>query len=152
MQETKTIKCETYHEGYITSNMQCFGWSLMSSQDVTNSDVDVDSDSQGNIYVRKTEEKYVKLVFQRDTSMPHYREITSLEYKYAAIVDEDYVAVPRFNFGRFLLIVPTLGISLMLFIMRVVKRKNKNKAIAAQNDEKDKQRRDIAMQAKALLE
>ena len=88
MLETKTLKVANSAEESTISLMQQFGWSLLSSQDVNNTDSHLEN-RNGSIYSVTTSEKYVKLVFNRDKDMANYSQIVKLENEYYSIINSE---------------------------------------------------------------
>ena len=76
MLESKSLTVSTSMENETIDYYQKFGWSLLSSQEIYNKNsVDL-GDS-------------VKLVFQRDTSIPNYKRIKELEQAYDNLLNEE---------------------------------------------------------------
>lgn len=75
------------------SFMERFGWALKSSQEVNVKESH--NERKGDeIYSVTTQENYIKLVFQRDTSMPNYSRIKELEQEYLNMLNEKPVWEP----------------------------------------------------------
>lgn len=84
MLESKSLTVSTSMENETIDYYQKFGWSLLSSQEIYNKNsVDL-GDS-----VETTTVNYVKLVFQRDTSIPNYKRIKELEQTYDNLLNEE---------------------------------------------------------------
>ncbi len=89
MEETKKVKVLPSDENAQTAIWQDFGWSLVSSQEIKNTDSHLERRGD-TIYNVTTKENYVNLLFKRDTNMPHYSEIVALERKYDAVPSNIY--------------------------------------------------------------
>ncbi len=61
-----------------------FGWELQNSQEVFNRDSHLEDRADG-LYSVTTTTNYIKLLFRRDTEMPHYEEIRAIERDYEAL-------------------------------------------------------------------
>ena len=81
MTETKSMKVSTEQEQECIDSMRDFGWEFKSSQEINVKDSHLESRG-GSLYNVTTSENYVKLVFSRDTNMPHYAELKQLENTY----------------------------------------------------------------------
>lgn len=126
MQETKTFTCAKSSEDAWIKTWQNFGWRLMSSQEVVKQDHSTENYGE-DIYLTTTTTHYIKLVFDRDTKMPGYDTITSLERKYQAEVNkwQDEKTGPKFSFLWLLLI--------LIYIPLKIVRKLQNKKIKEAN-------------------
>lgn len=79
--ETKSVSVVPSLEQSTIDKFQRFGWELLSSQEVNNSNTELYTIGD-TVYQETTKENYVKLVFTRDTQIPHYEELKKLEYAY----------------------------------------------------------------------
>ena len=86
MIESKSLKVSTNSEQGTINLMQDFGWQLKSSQEVNVADSHLERRGD-SIYSVTNKQKYVKLVFERDTGLTNYATIADLENKYHAIMD-----------------------------------------------------------------
>ena len=127
MLETKTLKVANSAEESTISLMQQFGWSLLSSQDVNNTDSHLEN-RNGSIYSVTTSEKYVKLVFNRDKDMANYSQIVKLENEYYSIINSE----PRISSidvkialtGLVFFLIP--GILYIVFMKKKIKKEENN--------------------------
>ena len=127
MLETKTLKVANSAEESTISLMQQFGWSLLSSQDVNNTDSHLEN-RNGSIYSVTTSEKYVKLVFNRDKDMANYSQIVKLENEYYSIINSE----PRISpidvkialTGLVFFLIP--GILYIVFMKKKIKKEENN--------------------------
>jgi hypothetical protein len=91
---------------------QHFGWELMGApQEIYNKDSHLERDGDKINSVTETTH-YIKLSFQRETTMNHYSELASLQREYEAIPDP---SAPPTKFGKLFLIL--IGLSLFLGII-----------------------------------
>ena len=124
MLETKTLKVANSAEESTISLMQQFGWSLLSSQDVNNTDSHLEN-RNGSIYSVTTSEKYVKLVFNRDKDMANYSQIVKLENEYYSIINSEprvsSIDVKIALTGLVFFLIP--GILYIVFMRRKLKQK-----------------------------
>lgn len=84
--EIKTLDISNDAEDTTIQIYQDFGWSLKSSQRVFNRDSHLESEGDSVYSVTKTVD-YTKLVFERDKSMPHYKEIKELEDRFFYLLE-----------------------------------------------------------------
>lgn len=94
MEESYSLSCYPSDEQFWTDVYNSFGWKLFSSQEVINNDVDVRVVGD-YIQTTKTKEHFVRLVFKRDTNMPHYSELKELEKAYNAVPDNVFKTVSK---------------------------------------------------------
>ncbi len=85
MIETVTRKVAPQEEQQTINLMATFGWDLMSSQEINNSESHLERRDDA-IYNVTTRENYVKLLFQRDTDRKNYQKIVDLESQYFSIL------------------------------------------------------------------
>ena len=85
MIETISKKVAPENENKLITVMSNFGWSFKSSQEINSAESHLEGIGD-TVYSVTTRENYVKLVFQRDTTMPNYARIKELETKYTNIV------------------------------------------------------------------
>lgn len=79
--ETKSLSVIPSDEQRTIDEMQAFGWELVSSQEIATKDSHLER--RGDTLYSVTEsENYVKLVFNRDTSIPNYAELDALYRQY----------------------------------------------------------------------
>lgn len=86
MKETKKVQVKPSAEEYTINDMACFGWQLVSSQEVKTKDSHLENRG-GSIYSVTESENYVNLIFSRETTIPNYNEITKLEKTYNDAID-----------------------------------------------------------------
>ena len=84
-QETKSLTVSPSEEQNTIELYQSFGWELKSSQEIFNKDSHLESRSDGTYNVTTTT-NYVKLVFSREKTIPHYDELVKLENDYSLTV------------------------------------------------------------------
>lgn len=127
MLETKTLKVANSAEESTISLMQQFGWSLLSSQDVNNTDSHLEN-RNGSIYSVTTSEKYVKLVFNRDKDMANYSQIVKLENEYYSIINSEprvsAIDVKIALTGLVFFLIP--GILYIVFMKKKIKKEENN--------------------------
>ena len=127
MLETKTLKVANSAEESTISLMQQFGWSLLSSQDVNNTDSHLEN-RNGSIYSVTTSEKYVKLVFNRDKDMANYSQIVKLENEYYSIINSEprvsSIDVKIALTGLVFFLIP--GILYIVFMKKKIKKEENN--------------------------
>lgn len=145
MEETKTFVCGKSQEDSWIKTWQNFGWSLLSSQEVHKNDNSFSNASDGSLVVTTTTEDYIKLVFKRDTKMPHYAEITNLERQYNKQIAslESKASAPKFNLFWLIL--------LPIYIIIAVVKSNKNKQIESRNQEIYKKMDSLEYEARDIM-
>jgi hypothetical protein len=112
--EFKTLNVAPGGENEAIEFWQHFGWELMGApQEIFNKDTHLEKDGDNINSVTETTH-YIKLSFQRDTTMNHYSELVSLQKEYEAIPNP---SVPPKKFGKLFLIL--IGISLLIGIFCV---------------------------------
>lgn len=84
MIETKSMSVAPENEQKTINALANFGWTLQSSQEINVKDSHLE-EKDDKLYSVTESEHYVKLVFQRDTAMANYDEITDLEAQYNAV-------------------------------------------------------------------
>ncbi len=85
MIETVTRKVSPREENETANIMRCFGWRLKSSQEINSKESHLEQ--QGDtLYSVTTSENYVKMLFERETTMPNYSKLVALENEYCAIL------------------------------------------------------------------
>ncbi|MBQ7173467.1 MAG: DUF308 domain-containing protein [Clostridia bacterium] len=84
MEETKKVQVLPREENDVTRIWQDFGWSLVSSQEINNTDSHLERRGDDIVSVT-TKENYVNLLFKRDTNMPNYNKIKALEAQYDSL-------------------------------------------------------------------
>ena len=104
--EIKSVKVHPSEESYTVKVWQTFGWEFHSQQEGSNTTYDEDDE---NIYIKTTH--FVKLVFQRDSEIPHYNELVTLENEYYNIYNPGYQ--PRIFTKPFLI---PLGLAVLMLI------------------------------------
>lgn len=149
MKETKSITVLPSDENETIDLWADFGWELQSSQEIFNKDSGLKR-SGDTIYSVTTTINYVKLVFQRDTSMPNYEEIRKKEAEYARIVDIPLKTGPNFSL-LWLIFFLMYGIGIVVFLIIKSKNKKYNESIRPQNEEKERQREKLRSEAQALV-
>lgn len=112
MIETITRKVAPQDEQQTIDIMTAFGWSLMSSQEINNTDSHLERRYDA-IYSVTTKENYVKLLFKRDTGRRNYAKIAQLEQAYHTILNAQPV-VPQ---GRLTLSVVVSILTIGLFMI-----------------------------------
>lgn len=79
--ETKTLSVNPSEEQSTVEFWQDFGWELVSSQEIFNEYQKTSVDYQGNRTLSTERTNYVKLVFNRDTTIENHDKIVALEKK-----------------------------------------------------------------------
>ena len=87
MIETITRKVHPREENETADIMRCFGWRLKSSQEINSKESHLERHFN-TLYSVTTKENYVKLLFERDTSMPNYKMLVSLEKEYLTVLSK----------------------------------------------------------------
>lgn len=93
MIESKSLTVPPSLENSTIDLWQNFGWTLKSTQEVNTKEYVVEERSDG-YYNVPVGENYVKLAFQRDTSIPNYARIKELEGNYAEILNSEPTEIP----------------------------------------------------------
>lgn len=88
MIESKSLTVTPSSENSTIDLWQNFGWTLKSSQEVNSKESHLE-ERGGDLYSITTSQNYVKLTFQRDTSIPNYVRLKELETKYHALLDSE---------------------------------------------------------------
>jgi len=84
--DTKTINVHPDNEVPAINFFRNFGWELFSNQEVKTSSSHLKESMWTDDIVQVTRtEHYIKLTFQRDTSIPNYSRLTRLEDEYNAV-------------------------------------------------------------------
>ena len=94
MEEIESIRCSLDNEEYYTQSYGLFGWKLLSSQEINNSDSSVRVVGD-YIVTQTTRTQYVKLTFKRDTDMPNYQRLCELQYEFERIPSNRYVGLAK---------------------------------------------------------
>ena len=89
MEETRTIKVLPSQVNAKSELWHNFGWTLISSQEINNTESHLEKKIDG-IYNVTTKENYVNLVFKRDTNMPNYEKLVDLEKEYYDIPENAF--------------------------------------------------------------
>ena len=84
MIQTISKKVRPNEEQATINIMSCFGWSVKSSQEINSKESHLERRGD-EIYSVSTKENYVKLLFERNTEMKNYAQISQLEQKYNAL-------------------------------------------------------------------
>lgn len=83
--EIKTLTVKPNEDAQTIQNLQCFGWTLLSSQEVYNKDSHLEAWGKNTYSVTQTTH-YVKLTFERDRAkLVNYAQIRQLEDAYMAV-------------------------------------------------------------------
>lgn len=89
MIESKSLTVPPSLENSTIDLWQNFGWTLKSTQEIFNRNtVDLGDSTE------TTTTNYIKLAFQRDTSIPNYARIKELEANYAEILNSEPTEIP----------------------------------------------------------
>ncbi|GHT19475.1 hypothetical protein FACS1894189_8300 [Planctomycetales bacterium] len=160
--EIKTINVQPADEESAISVWQTFGWELKNNQEVKiqseNAYLEKDFWGDGINQVTTTHrEHYVKLTFERDTSMPNYAELVSLEQQYYALPHP----VPPGSGGCTWLIATVIGLCIYVFpgllvlilwgVWRFTVYSKKYALYEETRDSSNSQRAEIRQRADALL-
>lgn len=121
MIETITRKVHPREENETADIMRCFGWRLKSSQEINSKESHLER--QGDtLYSVTTSENYVKMLFERETTMPNYNKLVALENEYCSILRKR-PGFSRWKFGGFaflgVLASAFLNITLITFNLQV---------------------------------
>ena len=154
MIESKSVKCGTWEENSVINEWQSFGWTLKSSQEVNNIDNHLENRG-GTIYQVREKESYVKLTFDRDTTIPNYKEICAIECEYDRFHEFQKQDVPGIGFLWFICLIPPLTpVGIILLVVKLKKKSKAQKAnegIDAKNSQIRSQKSDLRAKARALL-
>lgn len=83
--EIKTLTVKPDEDAQTIQNLQCFGWTLLTSQEVYNKDSHLEAWGKNTYSVTQTTH-YVKLTFERDPAkMVNYSQIRRMEEAYMAV-------------------------------------------------------------------
>ena len=93
--EIKSMDVKNEFEDVMVRLQQCFGWVLKSSQRVMSRDSHLEN-REGDLYSVTETVDFTKLVFERDTNMPHYQRLKDLECQYERIKSETPKTEPKF--------------------------------------------------------
>lgn len=93
MIESKSLTVPPSLENSTIDLWQTFGWTLKSTQEINTSESHLE-DRGGDLYSVTSSQNYVKLAFQRDTSIPNYARIKELETEYHAMLDSEPTELP----------------------------------------------------------
>ena len=127
MQETKKIVCKPQEEQEKTELMQNFGWTLLSSQEINQSDThlerrdkwgNVNKKGEGDLYSVTTTVNYINLLFARETTMKNYAKLAALEKEWTEktnITESPQPAKPGYGIGTAILILIAGGILCAIF-------------------------------------
>lgn len=172
MEEIKKIRVSPQSENRTVELWQTFGWKLMSSQEINNTDSHLERKFDG-IYNVTTKENYINLLFKRDTDMPNYKELVELERAYASLEDVELpdppvsmvkvvlVAIVEFvsllicginNGWYWILIGVALAAAIFLIGSKISKSgRAKFEAAEAESRKVNQQRKEIKEKARSLL-
>ncbi len=91
MIESTSAKVHPNEEIDMIRTYEQFGWVLKSNQEIRSENSHIEN-SGGSLYSVTEKTHYINLMFQRDTSIPNYKQLTELEEKYWSIINsEPYV-------------------------------------------------------------
>lgn len=83
--EIKTLTVNPNEDAQTIQNLQCFGWTLLTSQEVYNKDSHLEAWGKNTYSVTQTTH-YVKLTFERDPAkLVNYSQIRRMEEAYMAV-------------------------------------------------------------------
>ena len=127
MQEIERMSVPVDREAEATDRMTSFGWRLMSSQEIFSRDsrLETERPTEGDPFLHSVTETthYVKLVFERDTKMPHYAELKALQNEYDSNAGKpDFVGKPANSLTNgiwFLAAVFLVGLALGVFSLQL---------------------------------
>jgi hypothetical protein len=162
MEETKTISVKPRDEQSTIELWQNFGWNLMSSQEINNTDSHLERHGD-TIYNVTSKENYVKITFKRNKNIPNYDKLVSLENQYASnpvlksksikgsviLTGLGALSLPSFAEGWYfgLIAVLLLAGGLTWLVVTILK----NKKISIENSVRYKKRAEIIAEANGLL-
>ena len=102
--EIKTLTVAPNEDAQTIYNLQCFGWTLLSSQEVYNKDSHLEAWGKNTYSVTQTTH-YVKLIFERDTTkIVNYSQIRRLEDAYMAVPCPKQNPAPKKEVVKWLMI------------------------------------------------
>lgn len=90
--ETKVIEIPKEMEQDFISQYQCFGWDLKNNQEVNVTSVSGGSYAHGRTVVTSSTKTYIKLTFERHTSMENY-DVLNEKFKEYVTAYEDVLAL-----------------------------------------------------------
>lgn len=127
MIESKSLTVPPSLENSTIDLWQTFGWELKSTQEIFNRNtVDLGDSTE------TTTTNYIKLAFQRDTSIPNYARIKELEAEYHAILDSEPSDLSKAFEIKTILIIGVILLFLfavpgVIFLIFMFKKRNQTK-------------------------
>lgn len=127
MIESKSLTVPPSLENSTIDLWQTFGWELKSTQEIFNRNtVDLGDSTE------TTTTNYIKLAFQRDTSIPNYARIKELEAEYHAILDSEPTDLSKAFEIKTILIIGVILLFLfavpgVIFLIFMFKKRNQAK-------------------------
>lgn len=83
--EIKSLTVKPNEDAQTIQNLQCFGWELLSSQEVYNKDSHLEAWGKNTYSITQTTH-YVKLIFERDSAkIANYSQIRRMEDAYMSV-------------------------------------------------------------------
>lgn len=151
MIETRAEKVSPRQEQSVINLLANFGWTLQSSQEINNTDSHLERRGD-DIYNVTTKENYVKLVFQRDTNMPNYARLSSLEKNYFSLLAGEPDAPNGLSIGvAFILLLLYVLPGVIYIAVKIKKKKEYEAAYAAWKKKMNTQGKSILEEAATLL-
>jgi len=159
--ESTSVKVSPIEEEETIQTYEMFGWELVSSQTVDNTDSHLEN-HMGTLYSVTQSTNYVKLVFKRDKNKPNYNRIVELEQEYDFSNPPDPPVQPGLvlpGIGLFLLVLGLYSYKFFLiwsipfiavFVIKWMKYKNKNEEYQEQKADADERRLKCLNDMKAL--
>lgn len=131
MIESKSLTVPPSLENSTIDLWQTFGWTLKSTQEINTSESHLE-DRGGDLYSVTSSQNYVKLAFQRDTSIPNYARIKELEAEYHAILDSEPTDLSKAFEIKTILIIGVILLFLfavpgVIFLIFMFKKRNQAK-------------------------
>jgi hypothetical protein len=158
MKETKFIEVKPDAVNSTIERWANFGWELMGAPQEINYQTTHRTQETDKHYSSEytTTTNYVKITFQRDNSMPNYKEIIALEQQYNSLKVPPAPYVPV-RFGMLWLILTIAGIlvyvipGILIIIFRCVRYSKNKKIYDAEYAEWEKSRDKILSEKKGIL-
>lgn len=146
MKESKKLVVAPGEETYYINTYSCFGWEMVSSQEVKVKDSHVENRG-GTLYSVTVSENYVNIMLSRDTAIPNYDKLNALQNQFESAL-AGMKARKRFNLIIAIIGLALWGIGLVLYIVYYI---TQNKKID-ENNRNCRQRMDKAVSdARAIV-
>lgn len=115
MKESKKLIVAPGEETYYVNTYACFGWELVSSQEIKVKDSHVENRG-GTLYSVTESENYVNIMLSRDTQIPNYEKLNGFQNRFETASSSRR---PRKKFSGIiaLLGLAMFGVGLVLYIV-----------------------------------